>query len=332
MAMTPAKKRAPATKSRGRKPTGSPSGVISRLGIGNTSVAAAGRRPAAATRKAPRTAAKPTVRKPAVTAKKPTKQRKVWIPGPKALAAMRVVAGLMVVAGALIWMSLWINQPENLRINKVDWQGELRYQNKAELEALVAPYVATNLYLLDEVALEQMLEGLPWIREASLRKVWPQQLLINVEEQFPVAFWGDRHLMNQFGEVFPAELPEMADQFPKIYSPTSTGRVMAERYVGLMGQLRDLSLEVVELSESENGSWQMRLRDGQEVILGRKDQDKRIKRFKVGYVKALQANFENVRTIDLRYTNGFAIEWKRGSGGAAAVSSLGVNTQGSLGS
>ena len=271
-------------------------------------------------------APKKTVRTQRVATKK---QPPRWQLQPWMLKAMRAVAIVMIVVGAVAWLNIWINNPENLRISKVDWQGEIRYQDKVELRDKVEPFVATNLYLLDEVGLEETLESLPWIREASFLKVWPDQLVINLEEQFPVAFWGDDHLMNQFGDVFPADLPEKSGEFPMIYSPKTKGRAMAERYVELMHELRDVGLEIVELVESDNGSLRMKLRDGQDVILGKKEQERRIKRFKVGYVQELKAQFENIRTIDLRYTNGFAIEWKRGSKGGA-VSSLGKGTQASI--
>ena len=238
---------------------------------------------------------------------------------------------MLVIGGAVLWGSVWINNPENLPIQRVDWQSEFKYMDKAELQEIIEPYVKTNLYLLDEVALEQELEKHPWIRAVSLRKVWPEQLFLNVEEQLPIAFWGEDSLLNQFGEVFPAELPEKLGEFPMIFSPKNDGRVMAERYVALSKSLQGLGLKIVELTENDNGSWRMKVNDGQDVIIGRKEQEKRIKRFRVGYMQELKSKFDDIRSIDLRYTNGFAIEWKRGSKGAGAVSSLG-QTLGNRGS
>ena len=232
-------------------------------------------------------------------------------------------AMLTVLAGAVLWIGIWINNPENLSIQRVDWQSEFQYLEKSELQAVVEPYVSTNLYLLDEVGLEQALEAYPWIRAVSLRKAWPDQLFLNVEEQMPIAFWGENHLMNQFGEIFPAELDEKIGEFPMMYSPKNNGREMAERYVELAKSLQGLGVRIVELTENDNGSWKMKLNDGQDVIIGRKEHEKRIKRFRVGYMQELRSKFDEIRTIDLRYTNGFAIEWKRGSAGAGAVSSLG---------
>lgn len=284
---------------------------------------------------------KPSVRKPATKAKKPlvakratprrqTKPRRRSLKQSLSLTLTPLTlnwlmggAALMILGGALLWLAVWINNPANLSIQRVDWQSEFRYLDRGELQALIEPHVQTNLYLLDEVALETTLENHPWIRAVSLRKAWPNELLLNVEEQLPIAFWGDNQLLNQFGEIFTAELPEKLGEFPMIHSPKKNGREMAERFISMSRSMSGLGLKIAELTEDDTGAWHMQLGDGQDVKIGRKEQEKRIERFRVGYARELRSRFGDVRSIDLRYTNGFAIEWKRGSKGAGAVSSLG---------
>ncbi|HPY38977.1 MAG TPA: FtsQ-type POTRA domain-containing protein [Thiolinea sp.] len=235
---------------------------------------------------------------------------------------LSMLALLMVVGGGILWVRAWIGDPSNLTIQKVEWQGDFQYLKQAELEAIAQPFTQTNLYLLDTDALEQALESNPWVRGASLRKVWPNQLVVEVETQFPVAFWGDDKLLNQFGEIYAGTLPEKQGVFPIIYSPQANGRVMGERYVQLTKMLSGLNLEIIELSEDERGSWRMKVRHGPEIIIGRKEQEKRVQRFRVGYLQGLKDRLGEIDQIDLRYTNGFAVEWKPGAGNGAAVSSL----------
>lgn len=250
---------------------------------------------------------------------------------PRTLNWLMGGAVLMILGGALLWLTVWINNPASLPIQRVDWQSEFRYLDRNELQALIEPHVQTNLYLLDEVTLESELESHPWIRAVSLRKAWPDELLLNVEEQLPIAFWGEGQLLNQFGEIFTAELPEKLGEFPLIYSPKNNGRAMAERFISMSRSMNRLGLKIAELTEDDSGAWSMKLHDGQDVMIGRKEQEKRIKRFGVGYTQSLRSRFSEIRSVDLRYTNGFAIEWKRGSKGAGAVSSLG-QTLGNRGS
>ncbi len=279
-----------------------------------------------ASRPAPQKTAKPMARR----TKQAPAQQPFRMPEltPTVARILNAVALLMVVGGAVLWLRAWVSNPESLRITQVDWQGDFQYLKKAELEALAAPYLATNLYLLDADNLEVALEGHEWVRGVSLRKLWPSQLVVEVEAHHPIAFWGDERLLNQFGEIFPGTLPEKQGVFPVIYSPQDdNGREMAERYVQLLQALKGLDLDIVELSEDERGSWRMKLRHGPEVIIGRKEQEKRVQRFRVGYMQGLRQQFGEIDRIDLRYTNGFAVEWKPGSGNGGAVSSLGRHAQ-----
>lgn len=281
---------------------------------------------AAVRKKAPARKKAPVARRQQHVAARPQRKSPAWPVTftPRIMNALSVGAAFLVLLGGGMWLSTWLNNPENLPIQKVEWKGDLNHLTQTELDTLIEPYIATNLYLLDADTLEQALEAQPWVRSVSLHKAWPEQLIINLEEQFPVAFWGQKHLLNQFGEIFEGELPAKAEIFPTIFSPVEKGREMAERYVELMQMLDGLGLEIVELTEGESGSWRMKFRQGQEIILGRKEQEKRVKRFRVGYMQELRAKFEDIRRVDLRYTNGFAVEWKQGSGHAGAVGSLGT--------
>lgn len=230
---------------------------------------------------------------------------------PAALRGLTVIATLMVVIGLLSTIYAWLAKPTNLTIQQVDIQGQFHYVNPEELKTQIKPYTDTNLFLLDETGLEKFLEEQAWIRAASLRKIWPNRLEILLEEQVPIAFWGKDRLLNQYGEIFVGNLPEKQGIFPYLYSPSEKGRELGERYVALTRLLSNLSLEIAELTEDAAGSWVIRFKEGPEVVIGRKDYEKRLSRLKVGYIQALKEKFSQIRRIDLRYTNGFAVEWKQ---------------------
>jgi cell division protein FtsQ len=222
-----------------------------------------------------------------------------------------VLALALVVLGGVLGGLAMLNDPENLPISQIDIQGELKYIKDEELRAVIDKYTHTNLYLLDVDALEADLETQPWVRAITIRKSWPDQLIVVVEEQYPYAFWGKDRLMNKYGELFTAELPAMRGILPTLYSPEDKGREMAESFKKLHQALADLPLEISEFSEDESGAWRMKIKEGPEVLIGNDDQDRRLLRFKVGFQRELVHKLGNVRRVDLRYTNGFAVEWKQ---------------------
>jgi cell division protein FtsQ len=248
---------------------------------------------------------------------------------PRLLKLVAAVALVLVLLGSTWVVRALLNNPENLAISQIDIQGERKFIKDKDLSAVIDKYSRTNLYLLDADALEADLETLPWVRAITLRKAWPRQLIIDVEEQRPVAFWGRERLMNQYGELFVAELPSMKGIFPTLYSPEDKGREMGERYIQIKGWLKDLPLEISELTEDDSGSWRMKIKEGPEVLIGSEDQERRLERFRVGFQRELANKLVNVRRVDLRYTNGFAVEWKQSplgsrdsAGGVAGVSDV----------
>ena len=245
---------------------------------------------------------------------------------PAMLRLATVGALCLVVLGGVMFTRAVLNNPENLRISQIDIQGSLQYVKDTELRKVIEKYSQTNLYLLDDDALEADLELLPWVRSISLRKLWPTRLVVEVEEQSPVAFWGTDRLMNQYGELFQADLPAKRGIFPLLYSPEDKGREMGERYLKIRDWFKGLPLEIAELTEDESNSWRIKIKNGPEVLVGNDDQERRIQRFKVGFQQELASKFSNIRRIDLRYTNGFSIEWKQPpiSGLEETVRQLGI--------
>lgn len=245
------------------------------------------------------------------TVKRPQKKRRI----PQVSRGLLVIAtafavGLILV-GAGLGLRAMLNNPENLPISQVDIQGELKFIKDEDLRNIISKYTQTNLYLLDVDTLKTDLELQPWVRSVGLRKAWPSQLIVTIEEQRPVAFWGRERLMNQYGELFAGELSSMQGIFPVLESPEENGREMGERFIQIRQWLEGLPLEIAELTEDGSGSWRIKIRGGPEILVGNADQERRIKRFRVGYERELATKMNNIRKLDLRYTNGFAVEWKQ---------------------
>lgn len=252
-----------------------------------------------------------TRRRPAPKRRVAPRKREFPVISPAILRLATLASLLLVMGGGILFVRAWLNNPENMRISQIDIQGSLQYVKDTELRKVVEKYTQTNLYLLDDNALEADLELQPWVRSVSLSKIWPSRLIVEVEEQKPIAFWGTNRLMNQYGELFEADLPAKRGIFPLLYSPDDKGREMGERYLKVRDWLSGLPLEVAELTEDESNAWRLKIKNGPELLVGNDDQERRIQRFKVGYRQELANKFSNIRRIDLRYTNGFAVEWKQ---------------------
>ena len=230
----------------------------------------------------------------------------------KSITLMVLVVAPVVVA---IGTYQWIQDPQNLTITSVEVKGDLNILDKEQLQPVIEPFTKTNLYLLNEKALETAIENNPWVHSASMTKIWPDKLIITIHEQHPVAFWGDKEMLAENGEIIKASLPKEKGNLPLLYSPNDKGRNMATGFLQIRKWMKDFPLKMVEFKEDSRGSWQIKLQNGMTVKIGREHQEKRLRRFMVGFDHSLKQVINDVKTVDLRYTNGFAVKWKNGRNG-----------------
>ena len=249
-------------------------------------------------------------KKPQATRRKPTRtsiRNRFSIPWKSIAVLLLVVAPVITVIAAYQWMQ----NPQNLTITSVEVKGDLNILDKEQLQPVIEPFTKTNLYLLDEKALETAIENNPWVHSASMTKIWPDRLVVKIFEQQPVAFWGNKEMLAENGEIIKASLEKKQGVLPLLYSPNDKGRNMATGFLKIRKWMENFPLKMVEFKEDTRGSWQIKLDNGITLKIGREHQEKRLRRFMVGYDQSLKNVITNVKTVDLRYTNGFAVKWKK---------------------
>lgn len=228
------------------------------------------------------------------------------------LWAVFIVVPVMLVLGAY----KWIQNPENLTIESIEVTGEFRILDKKQLQPLISAHVKTNLFLLDDQKLEDALENNPWVHSAALTHVWPNRLIVKIHEQKPVAHWGKAEMLAENGEIIKASMVKEKGDLPLLYSPNGTrknmGRNMANGFLEIRKMMKGFPVKLTEFKEDARGSWRIKLENGITLKVGREHQEKRLKRFMVAYEQSLNRVLDKISTVDLRYTNGFAVKWKKG--------------------
>lgn len=204
----------------------------------------------------------------------------------------------------------WLNNGSNLTISNVEVIGELKYSDQEAIKSVIQPFVSTNLYLLNAKEMEEELEFEPWIKSVAITKRWPSELVIEVAEQTPAAFWGDDRLVNHLGEIFDATLESKKGIIPMLYHPDDKGLEMIGKYRQVQKWLKIIPVGVSELTINARGSWLIRLTNSWELEVGKIEQEKRLRRFLAAYKNELVEKTDKVKKIDLRYTNGLAVSWK----------------------
>ena len=192
-----------------------------------------------------------------------------------------------------------------------------------EVLQVVRSEVKGNFFTVDIERLRRSLEKLPWVRQVSIRREFPNQLVVKLEEHQALAHWNDNTSVNQQGEVFVATSQQ---DLPRFIGPEGTSVEVAQQYAKFSRELEPLGLQVKQISLSPRHAWQVKLSNEMVLELGREEIQQRLARFVMVYPYSLAAmqggvtgsnsapeitrqgeKFMHVRYVDLRYHNGFSV-------------------------
>lgn len=195
-------------------------------------------------------------------------------------------------------------------ISRVSVQGELSYISQQAVEESIAPYVSASFFSVDLAGLRAELERMPWISHAEVRRVWPDQVSVTLQEQRPVARWGDGALLNNQGRAFATNGAAHYEHLPLLSGPKRAQRQVMQQYQMLSQLLRPLGFTISSLELRDHGSWFISTAQGVEIILGRDHLVGKMRRLASIYDKVLRQQIANIARIDLRYASGLAVAWR----------------------
>ena len=216
-----------------------------------------------------------------------------------------VLAVAAVLLGAW-WAEDQINKP----ITRVEIRSTFEHVSKAAIKQQLQPLLSVDFFALDLTEVQNALRILPWVKDTSIHRVWPSEVVITVVEQQPIARLGSDRLLSSEGEVFaPNNVAEFSD-LPLLEGSTQEAGHIMQQYLAISQLLRPLDLRLSQLSYSDTGSWRFQL--GRiSVVLGREKMAERLQRLIRLYHAQLESQWDEVLSIDLRYVNGAAVAWDK---------------------
>ncbi|MDR9829456.1 cell division protein FtsQ/DivIB [Vibrio sp. FNV 38] len=203
----------------------------------------------------------------------------------------------------------WMWDEDRLPLSKLVLQGELKYVTAANVQSALSNLDHIGTFMSQDVdVIQQTVQTLPWVAQASIRKQWPDTIKVYLTEHTAEAVWNGQALLNPSGEIFEGDLGLLHDDAVKLYGPISTQFEVMKTWHYLKPTFALLGLEITSLVLNERRAWQIILDNGMRLELGKESLDERIDRFVSLYYqlgeKALRVSY-----IDLRYDTGAAIGW-----------------------
>jgi cell division protein FtsQ len=213
------------------------------------------------------------------------------------LFAVSVVVMLYAALFAVVHLPIF-----PLREVKVD--GKLYHVNREQVKLIVAKHLKGNFFTLDLVKARNAFEKLPWARNVSLRRRWPDKLEVVIEEHQALARWGTIALVNTHGELFHAA---SGSELPMFYGPGDGVIEVASQFDELSKTLKKADLDIANLALTPRRAWQVTTTSGMVVELGRVEMQPRLEKFVNVYSSTIAGLNMKVTYADLRYPNGFAV-------------------------
>lgn len=237
---------------------------------------------------------------------------------------------VLAVAAMLAAGVAWVAQRPYFSLKAIELEAapdsQLHYVSTGAVRAAIAGgQLRGNFFTVDLDQARELFESVPWVRRASVRRIWPNTLRVRVEEQQPLALWNENQMINTWGETFTANTGELDDdaELPQFSGPEGSEELAVQRYAELARWFSPLSLRVTELELSPRYAWRATLSNGMTLDLGRDPAADapdplglpgalpfaaRIQRFVQAWPAVLgRLEGREVTRVDLRYPNGFAL-------------------------
>lgn len=246
---------------------------------------------------------------------------------------MNLAAGVLAVIAlaSVAWAAwTWITRWPGFTLRAIRIEGDVGHASAAAVRANAMPQLAGNFFTIDLATARRAFETVPWVRRAAVQRVWPDQLVVKLEEHRAVAWWqgedsdgrGDERLVNDHGEVFEVNPGDVEDdKLPVLRGPDGTAAAALAMQRRLAPELQALGSTVESLTLSSRGSWSVRLGSGARIELGRGDEAQVGERTRVFVATAstLVARYGRpIAAADLRHADGYALRLRGVSTGEPA--------------
>ena len=238
---------------------------------------------------------------------------------------MRVMANTLLLIALLVscgWLLFWLGQKPAFTLNHLTVESldgrELKHVNLPTIKTRALDQVKGNFFTIRLDQARQAFETMPWVRRASVRREWPNGIVVAIEEHQALGVWAGEtpRLINTYGEVFVANMAEAeaGSSLLRFGGPEGSNKDVFREYQQLNLWFEPWQASVKSIELSSRYAWRVKLSNNLNIELGRELDERDSKQIQLSVERLIKSWpqvqekwGQRVDSIDLRYANGYAI-------------------------
>ena len=151
--------------------------------------------------------------------------------------------------------------------------GQTAHSNPFGVRSQVLPQLRGNFFTMRLDDVRAAFQSQPWVRSATVRRVFPNQLVVQLQEYEEAAYWGNEEdgyrLLSADGTVFEANPDEVTrENLPELSGPDDAAAKVLATWRQLNPAFAPLHARIVRLSVDARGSWSLALDQDTSIMLG----------------------------------------------------------------
>ncbi len=229
-----------------------------------------------------------------------------------------VLLFLMASAG-VAWVYTGMIAQERWPIRWLEIDGSFERVSAEQVRARLAPLVTGSFFTVNTRLMRESAGEMPWVSGVTAQKSWPDTIHVTIHEYTPVAHWVDGYLLGGNGQQFTVPSADEIRGLPWLEGPPGQLEVVFENWKKFDDNLVLIGQQLERLTLDPRGSWSARLSGGTEVKLGKGDIFKNLDMLVSTWTGLMQGQAIPPISIDLRYTNGFAVLWPQNNNAIAGT-------------
>jgi cell division protein FtsQ len=125
--------------------------------------------------------------------------------------AMNRLAGIFVALPVLAFVAVGLSrlasQPK-LQLKPREICRALRHVTASSVRTALSGRLRGNYFTMRLDDTRRLFETVPWVSAASVRRVWPDRLVVTLTEHRALGIWEDGRLLSDRGDLFVANVDE----------------------------------------------------------------------------------------------------------------------------